>query len=250
MISRQEYAQWVDWAKHNYINIPEIMVSNYEAWECRSMLGRYLYVAKQYEPAISILETVTDIKVSAGDGGDHYPTELEMKVWSLQCLSLALVFERNDLELALYYMKKALRLADRTKVYFHFVVRGQLWLNCLLFKVKLGGKSQAKREARNRLARLVLVEGQSNSYYFYGYAFLAKMAMEAGKAQEAFALFKQGLRAYNLEEPDERLVKEAEEYPDRAHAFTMLWSLVDTPYRLWDEPKNWERGDCDAAEEN
>jgi len=241
LISREEYAQWVEWAKNNYTNIPGILVSNYDAWECRAMLGRYLYVAKQYGAAILILETIVDVKYDEGEGDDQYnPTGLEMKAWSLQWLSLAILFEKNDKVLALKYMKKALRLADLSTAYFHFVVRGELWLNCLLLKAKLGRKIQAVGETHARLSRLVVEDGLSNSYYFFGYAFLGQMAMEEQKPQLALDLFKKGLTAYNLEETDKELLIQTEACADPGDAFKMLWQLVDEPYRLWDEPLNWE----------
>jgi len=248
LISREEFAHLVDWATNNYIKIPATLVSNYDAWECRGTLGRYLYVAKQYKQAISVLETVVDVKAGEGNGDDHYnPTELEMKVWNLQWLSIAIQSDQNDTLLALKYMKKALRLADRSKVYFHFVVRGQLWLNCLLYKAMLGRRTQAKREARLRLGKLVLEVGRSNSYYFFGYAFLAKMAMDEGKPQVALDLFKNGFKAYNIETLEKEEIARADSCSNPAEAFEILWTLIDIPYRLWDEPEKWNRGDSDEC---
>jgi tetratricopeptide (TPR) repeat protein len=236
LISRQDYARHVEWATENYIKIPKLMVSNYDDWLSRGMLGRYLYTAKRYADAIPVLETIVDVKVADPDEGLLWPSsEYEHKAWCLQYLALAIVIERNDYVTALKYMNKALRLADRSKSNFEFVVRGQLWLNRLLFRAKLGRAQESKKEARIRLASIVLEPGRSNSYYFFGYAFLAKMAMEEGNGQQALELFRRGLEAYNLEKPDRELLQEAEDCSDPAEAFRLIWPLVDTPYRIWDE---------------
>ena len=157
-------------------------------------------------------------------------------MWGLHNLAMAIWFVHKDALLAYEYMKRAFLLSEKCEFYFHFVVRGQVWLNYLLFKAELGRRDEAEYETRERLDKIKLNRG--NSLYFYGYAFLARMAMQDGNAEQAMNLFKQGLNAYNLEEQDLELLAEAHDYCDNTEAFRRVWHLTEEPYRLWDEMDN------------
>lgn len=63
-MTEQEWNEYVNFASGGEWPIPRGMISDYNNWLCRSIVGRALYFRDKVEEAMTVLATVVDVEPS------------------------------------------------------------------------------------------------------------------------------------------------------------------------------------------
>ncbi|RFU69507.1 hypothetical protein D0469_09075 [Peribacillus saganii] len=219
MITKEEFNQWREWLRtESSIKPPEILTSNYWAWNCRAMLSRFMMRDKIYEPALRIMETVVE---QIPEEDDHY-------AWALSDLGCLYWRVHHNKEQALYYLNKSLEVLDTTeqnREKLSFFSEGGKYLSYKLSIMEQAGEiEKVKEEAFHEIKRYQdkYPHAKYNSYIFYGYLFLARLKKKEQNLPLAVEYIKHALAASEYVEECRQICNSSKEDAE------VLYSKLET----------------------
>ncbi|KLU65145.1 hypothetical protein DEAC_c31120 [Desulfosporosinus acididurans] len=198
-MNKQEYDFWVNYVIEGYSAAIGIVIDKYEDWHCRAGLAKFLCQRKKYEPAIDLFHSVIDeVPEPSKKNEDNMITEYEEIIWCYHDLGLSLWHLNGNPKEALIYVDKALKMAESSSLEFMFMVRGEIWKTHLDLKYEARFMNEALKEVDDKIVKIKVKEGKTNSYLFYGYLFKAEVAKAEGKLEQALEFLREACRFHEL----------------------------------------------------
>ena len=146
-MTEEEWNEYVDFASGGEWPIPRGMISDYNNWLCRSIVGRALYFRDKVEPAMTVLATVVEVEPSMEKAAKGM-SEAEHKILCLRDIAKIIWGLTKNTEAALNYWDQAIALCARYQYAFVSVARGEISYGRLIMLVAAGQEEQACNEAR------------------------------------------------------------------------------------------------------
>jgi tetratricopeptide (TPR) repeat protein len=230
-----EYLYYVDYAAKNYI--PKNLMDNYFEWQHRSNLARFLFRDGQLAPAIELFKSIVDIEVDETNEDNNCPSDLEVKVWCLKELGIAVWLYMENAQEALKYLDMAIELMNAYFYKFHFICRGEVWRDRWDILKGSGSSGFAEQEAAAKIFGTIPEAGKSNSLLFYGFSFLAEVAKQSNDVRKANRLLRTALRYFPGDYDDIKQLNTIwrEGHCDPEGAYYKLLELTHHDYLLWDD---------------
>lgn len=190
-ITPEDYSAYVRWVMHGGDRVPAALIENYDSWQCRSFLGRYLCQLGKDREGIHVLQSVEDAVLA------DVPRTDEDRVSCLQHLASAVCrAEKNGQAAALRYIDEALCLINQTAEDFGFIVRGSVWYTRLKILQAGGDEQRALNDADQMIASRAQDGVVNDSYLYYSYRFKAEVAYAKGEFVVAVELMKAALEHF------------------------------------------------------
>lgn len=222
--------------------LPSYMISDYNDWHCRSIVGRMLWLLKDVEGAMAVLNTVKDVKVDMDDVPEMGLSDPEHKVLCLHDIA-EIVWQLTGMGSAsLFYLREADKLCREYKHIFRSADRGKIWVRRLEILRDSGEGEKATAEAHAQLEADKDKQG-INSYAFYAYRFLAEDAAlkeEYLKACELLQIAYKYFPVNDVAERDIAAALEIAEPKERYEAFHHCTTILYQP---------WERGNTPTLDD-
>ena len=166
-MTEEEWNEYVDFASGGEWPIPRGMISDYNNWLCRSIVGRALYFRDKVEPAMTVLATVVEVEPSMEKAAKGM-SEAEHKILCLRDIAKIIWGLTKNTEAALNYWDQAIALCARYQYAFVSVARGEISYGRLIMLVAAGQEEQACNEARamtGNVQKAVLLYEKAFCYY-------------------------------------------------------------------------------------
>lgn len=194
-MDKQEFDRLVDFVEQELdISKGVLFAEGYDNWQTRLRMARIL--TRNFQKYPEAIELFT----SAVDSKPENIEQFEDIVWALRDLCVCVYYHEQDPAKALMYIDRAVKLIELDPgKQFTFFVRGEIWCWRWSALKELGDTATAVQEAGARLENAPPPEaGQSNSYIYYAYYFIASLAYYDGEYQVALNTLEQALVYYPL----------------------------------------------------
>lgn len=222
--------------------LPSYMISDYDNWHCRSIVGRMLWILKDVEGAMAVLNTVKDVEVDMDDAPEMGLSDAEHKVLCLRDIA-EIVWQLTGMGSAsLYYLHEADKLCREYKHIFRSADRGRIWVRRLEILSDSGEGEKATAEAHAALEAEKGKEG-INSYIFYAYRFLAEDAALKEEYLKACELLQMAYKHFPVTEAAERDIANALAIADPKERYEAFHHCTTIQYQPW------ERGNVPTLED-
>lgn len=231
----ENYLQYVDFAVKNHI--PRNLIDNYLDWQHRSILARFLFRNGQLAPAIDLFKSIVDIKVDLKNEDNNCPSDLEVKVWCLNELALAIWSYEKNAPQSLKFLDMAIELMNAYSFKFHFVCRGEVWRDRWKILKATGYLNIAEQEVTTKIFGTIPETGKSNSLIFYGFSFLAEVAKQNNNIRKANRQLRTALRYFphDYDDINQLNIIWKEGHRDPEGVYYKLLELSNHDYLLWDD---------------
>ena len=234
-----DYEKWSKYVGEHFVSIPGADWCDYEKdWEGRARIARALVRCDppQLESAIEIFKTIVDTKVKDDPAIDSN-SPIELKICSLYELGCAIVNAQGDMQEALNYTLRALKLAESNLRNFDWLLRGELFYSYLSLLRKMGKTKQALIYMKKKMLKYHSNDGRGNSYLFFSYFFQAELAKENNQFEKAVDLLKESSMYYPLSAKGRKKVEKlcAEKQSNFEKAYIDIKDIiVDYNAVVWD----------------
>lgn len=233
-MDQQEWKAYVQKVASCEWPIPAGMISDYNDWRCRSIVGRMLVVLKDVEGAMAVLSTVKDVQPDMNDAPEYGLSEAEHKVLCLRDIAEIVWTLTGTAYAPLVYLDEAYELCRAYKKPFRSANRGGIWVRRLEIKRDCGRGEEAAAEAK---AMIEAEQGTSgiNPYCYYAYKFLAEDAAAEGDYAKGAELLAAGYKYFPLSEAGVRDLKEAAAVEDPQERYKKYHFCTTIQYKPWEE---------------
>lgn len=228
------YFQYVEYAitKNIYAN----SINTYFNWQHRSTLARFLFLDGQLAPAIELFKSIIDVHVDEKNEMNNCPSELEIKIWCMKELGMAVWSYEENAQEALKYIDMAINLMNTSADKFYFISRGEVWRVRWDIFQSTGYSNFAVEEITEKISSII-PKGNSNSIYYYGFSFLADVAKRNKNIRKASRLLRSALRYFphDKDSAEELNAICNELHRDPNGAYYKLSELTHRNYLIWDD---------------
>ena len=214
--------------------IPSNMISNYEDWHCRSIVGRMLLILKDIEGAMTVLATTRDVVPDMEDNPEYGLSDCEHKVLCLRDIAEIVWQLTGTADAPLVYLRQADKLCREYKYIFRSADRGRIWVRRLELKKACGAETEAIQEAQQLLQERAEKTG-IDPYAFHAWKFLAECEADQGNFAKAVMLLQKAYAYFPVNEAAERDIKEALEATDSKEQYARLHHCTTIQYRPWED---------------
>ena len=232
-MTEQEWNEYVDFASGGEWPIPRGMISDYNNWLCRSIVGRALYFRNKVEEAMTVLATVVDVEPSM-EKAEKGMSEAEHKILCLRDIAKIVWGLTRNSEAALNYWDQAVGLCAQYKHPFVSVARGEISYGRLIMLVAAGCEEQACREARLMTQHESFEREGINSYRYFAYRFLAEREYAQGNLQKAVLLYEKAFCYYPKSAEGERDYAAAAQMADPGERYAKYCHMSSMQYLQWE----------------
>lgn len=236
-MTEQEWNYYVDLVAGGEWPVPRGMISNYNDWRCRSVVGRALYFCDKVEEAMAVLATVTEIEPSL-EKPEKGMSEAEHKILCLRDIAKIVWGLTRNTEVALAYWEQALELCQKYPYKFNSVARGEIAYGRLVMLAAAGRDEQAVAEARDMTQSAFFEREGINSYRYFGYRFLAEREHAAGNGQKANLLYARAFQYYPKSDEGKRDYAAAEALKDAEERYEKYRHMSSMQYLQWEIADN------------
>lgn len=232
-MDEQQWLEYVQKVATGSVPIPASMISNYEDWHCRSIVGRVLFIMKDIEGAMTVLATTRDIVPDMEQHPEYGLSDCEHKVLCLRDLAEIIWLITGTADAPMQYLQQADKLAREYKYVFRSADRGKLWVRQLELKRSCGLEMEAMQEA---VALIKEKHGESgvNPYLFHAFKFIAEDAAERQQYAQAVALLQEAYKYFPLSPAGERDIAEALAEATAEKQYELLYHCTTLQYRPWE----------------
>lgn len=214
--------------------VPTSMISDYNDWRCRSIVGRMLLVLDDIEGAMEVLSTVIKEKPDENNIPEYGLSDVEHMVLCLRDVAEIVWKLTHTAHAPLIYLDRAYHYCRSFQHPFHSVARGDIWCRRLEIMRDSGDLEKAAAEAREMIAAERKNEGV-NPYLYFAYKFLAETAAAGNDYEQAADLLAAGLRHYPLNKQGEQDVAAAAEAADAKERYAKYLKCTTIKYKAWEE---------------
>lgn len=229
----QEWQGYVYKMLHCDYPIPPQLVSNYDDWKCRSVVGRMLLILKDVEGAMNVLATVKDIEPDMEDAPDFGLSEAEHKVLCLRDIAEIIWKLTGRLDAPLVYLKEADRLCRAYKYTFRSADRGAIWARRLEMLRESGEEDAAIAEVKKALAEQK--EEGINTYRFHAYKFLAESMAKRGDFAKASLVLAEAFKSAPLSDAGRKELAAAAAEQDAEKRYNAYMHATTIRYAPWED---------------
>ncbi len=222
--------------------IPLHLISNYEDWKCRSVVGRMLFIMRDIEGAMAVLATVRDVQPDMNDAPEFGMSEAEHKVLCLRDLAEIIWMLTGTSDAALYYLKEADKLCRSYKSIFRSADRGAVWVRRLEILRSCGQEEKALAEAGAEIAAQQDKE-KINPYRFHALLFLAQSLAAKEEYSKAALLIEDAYQSFPLTAAAENDLAQAAAAADPRERYEKFLHCTTIQYQPW------ERGSVPTLED-
>lgn len=214
--------------------IPQGMISDYNDWRCRSIVGRALYWMKETELAMQVLATVLEVQPDLEDAPEFGLSEVEHKVLCLiDVAEIVWQLARSE-DAALNYLMQAYDLSRKYQKPFRSASRGEIFYRRLVILREVGKEIQAVQEAQEMLLAEQGKEG-INPYRYFAYKFLAEHEHLQKNDENAVKLYAEAFKYYPVSEAGKRDLLKASSIVGASEAYKEYARCSTIQYKPWEK---------------
>ena len=232
-MTEQEWNEYVNFASGGEWPIPRGMISDYNNWLCRSIVGRALYFRDKVEEAMTVLATVVDVEPSM-EKAEKGMSEAEHKILCLRDIAKIIWGLTGNNEVAINYWDQAIDLCARYQHPFVSVARGEISYGRLIMLVAAGQEDQACNEARVMTGKERFEREGINSYRYFAYRFLAEREHAKGNVQKSVLLYEKAFCFYPKSAEGERDYAAAAQMTDPEERYAKYQHMSSMQYLQWE----------------
>lgn len=241
-LDKQEWLSYVSFCAGGEFPIPVGLISNYDDWLCRSIVGRMLLIREKPEAALRVLSTVMDV-VPSREVPPQGLSEVEHKVLCLRDMARIIWAFTGNGEAALRYWDEAIELADGWETRFLSVARGEMHYGRVAMLFLIGRQEQAEKELAEMLdsQHFEMPEFNVNSNRYFARKLLAERAHAAGDLQQATDYLAEAFHYYPMSVEARENEAEALSTADLEERYKKFMAMTKRQYLQW-QPAEGARG--------
>ena len=232
-MTEEEWNGLVDYASGGEWPIPRAMISDYNNWLCRSIVGRALYFRDKVEEAMAVLATVVNVEPSM-EKAEKGMSEAEHKILCLRDIAKIVWGLTGNTEAALNYWEAAIDLCEKYQYPFVSVARGEISYGRLALLLTAGQVEQACREAKVMAVKDRFEQENISSYRYFAYKFLGEREHAQGNSQKAALLYEKAFSYYPKSEAGERDFAAAGMVADAEERYVKYQQMSSMQYLQWE----------------
>lgn len=233
-MEQQEWQNYVQKILTCAYPIPPHLISNYEDWKCRSVVGRMLLILKDVEGAMAVLATVKDVQPDLEDAPEYGLSEAEHKVLCLRDIAEIIWKLTGTIDAPLLYLAEASRLCREYRHVFRSADRGAVWVRRLELLRESGQGERAVAEAKALLAE-ANDTAEVDPYRFHAYKFLAESMAAQGDYAKGALLIAEGYRYFPLSEAGKQDLAAAAAVEDAKERYEQYHRCTGIQYQPWEK---------------
>ena len=233
-LDRQEWLEYVRFCAGGEFPIPMGLISDYDDWLCRSIVGRMLLIRGKREEALQVLSTVVDV-VPSREVPPEGLSEVEHKILCLRDIARLIWDYTHNADAALRYWDEAVELADGWMARFVSVARGEMHYGRAQVLMNAGRNEEAEKEIASMLSS-DFFEGPEynvNSNRYFALRLRAETAYADGNKEKAAAFLAEAFQYYPMSV--EALENEAEALAcaDAEERYQKFMAMTKRQYLQW-----------------